>query len=41
VPGDLADVGNWAYWVGTVSLLTEAALVTLSISMLLAVRQRR
>ena len=41
VPGDPADVGNWGYWVGTVSLLTEAALVTLSISMLLAVRQRR
>jgi len=41
VPGDPADVGNWGYWVGTVSLLTEAALVTLSASMLLAVRQRR
>jgi hypothetical protein len=41
VPGDSADVGNWGYWVGTVSLLVEAALVVLSVSMLLAVRQRR
>ena len=41
VPGDRADVGNWGYWVGTVSLLIEAALVMLSVSMLLAVRQRR
>jgi hypothetical protein len=41
VPGDPADVGNWGYWVGTVSLLVEAALVVLSVSMLLAVRQRR
>jgi hypothetical protein len=41
VPGDPADVGNWGYWVGTVSLLVEAALVMLSVSMLLAVRQRR
>ena len=41
VPGDSADVGNWGYWVGTVSLLVEAALVILSVSMLLAPRQRR
>ena len=41
VPGDSADVGNWGYWVGTVSLLVEAALVMLSVSMLLAMRQRR
>lgn len=41
LPGDSADVGNWGYWVGTVSLLVEAALVMLSVSMLLAVRQRR
>lgn len=41
VPGDSHDVGNWGYWVGTVSLLVEAALVMLSASMLLAARQRR
>jgi hypothetical protein len=41
VPGDPGDVGNWGYWVGTVSLFIEAALVMLSVSMLLAVRQRR
>jgi hypothetical protein len=41
VPGDPGDVGNWGYWVGTVSLFIEAALIMLSVSMLLAVRQRR
>jgi hypothetical protein len=41
VPGDPGDVGNWGYWVGTVSLFIEAALVMLSVSMLLAVRQSR
>ena len=30
VPGDPSDVGNWGYWVGTVSLVVEAALVVLS-----------
>jgi hypothetical protein len=39
VPGDHGDVGNWGYWVGTVSLFVEAALVALSLSMLLALRQ--
>lgn len=39
VPGDHGDVGNWGYWVGTVSLFVEAALVALSVSMLLALRQ--
>jgi hypothetical protein len=39
VPGDSGDVGNWGYWVGTVSLFTEAALMVLSVSMLLALRQ--
>jgi hypothetical protein len=41
VPGDSGDIGNWGYWVGTVSLLVEAALVMLGVSMLLAARQRR
>jgi hypothetical protein len=36
VPG---DVGNWGYWVGTVWLFIEAALVMLSVSMLIAARQ--
>lgn len=40
VPGDPSDVGNWGYWVGTVSLVVEAALVVLSAGMLLALRQR-
>ena len=35
LPGDHADVGNWGYWVGTDSLIVEAALVTLSVGMLL------
>jgi hypothetical protein len=41
VPGDHGDVGNWGYWVGTVSLFIEAALVMLSVSMLLAARRAR
>ena len=41
VPGDPGDVGNWGYWVGTVSLFIEAALVVLSVSMLLAHRAAR
>jgi hypothetical protein len=36
MPGDPQDVGNWNHWVGTVSLLVEAALVALSVSMLLS-----
>ena len=40
VPGDPHDVGNWGYWIGTVSLIVEAALVTLSAGMLL-VQPRR
>jgi hypothetical protein len=39
VPGDRGDVGHWGYWVGTVSLFIEAALVVLSVSMLLAHRR--
>jgi hypothetical protein len=38
VPGDPHDVGNWGYWIGTVSLIVEAALITLSAGMLLSVR---
>jgi hypothetical protein len=40
LPGDPGDVGNWGYWVGTVSLFAEAALVVLSVSVLLALRRR-
>jgi hypothetical protein len=40
VPGDRGDIGNWGYWLGTVSLLVEAALVMLSTGLLLALRQR-
>jgi hypothetical protein len=39
VPCDPGDIGNWGYWVGTVSLLVEAALILLSAGMLLAARQ--
>ena len=39
VPGDPGDVGNWGDWVGTVSLFVEAALIVLSIGMLLALRR--
>src|SRR5262249_10257237 len=38
VPGDSGDVGNWGDWVGTVSLFVEAALVALSVCMVLALR---
>ena len=40
MPGDPGDVGNWGYWVGTVSLLVQAALVTISVGLLLALSQR-
>ncbi len=40
VPGGPGDVGNWGYWVGTVSLVVETALVVLSVGMLLALRER-
>jgi hypothetical protein len=39
VPGDPGDVGNWGYWVGTVSLFVEAALVVLSVTVLVAMWQ--
>jgi hypothetical protein len=39
-PGDAGDVGNWGDWVGTVSLFVEAALVALTASMVVALRQR-
>jgi hypothetical protein len=41
VPGDPGDVGNWGYWVGTVSLFVEAALIVLSVTMLLSYLARR
>ncbi len=41
LPGDRGDVGNWGYWVGTVSLFVEAALVMLSLTMLLGWLARR
>ena len=39
LPGDHADVGNWGYWVGTLSLIVEAALVILCVGMLMPVAQ--
>lgn len=38
VPQDPGDIGNWADWAGTTSLLIEAALIALSIAMLRAGR---
>jgi hypothetical protein len=40
VPGDHGDIGNWGYWVGTVSLVIEAALMVMCAGMLLAHWQR-
>ena len=40
LPGDHGDVGDWGYWVGTVALAVEAALIVLGITMLVAYRQR-
>jgi hypothetical protein len=39
LPGDPGDVGNWGYWVGTLSLVVEAALMMLCVAMLLAYRR--
>jgi hypothetical protein len=36
VPGDPVDVGNWGDWVGTLSLIVEAGLITVSVAMLWA-----
>lgn len=41
IPGDHGDVGNWGDWVGTVSLILEATVILLAVSMLLAARQPR
>jgi hypothetical protein len=41
LPGDHGDVGNWGYWVGTVSLFVEAALIVLSLTMLFSYLARR
>ncbi len=40
LPGDHGDVGDWGYWVGTVSLAVEAALIVLGVTLLVAYRQR-
>jgi hypothetical protein len=40
VPGDPGDVGNWSDWVGTLALVLEAGLATVSVGMLQA-RLRR
>jgi hypothetical protein len=34
LPGDHADIGNWGYWVGTTSLIVEAALVIMGLTMI-------
>jgi hypothetical protein len=40
LPGDMHDVGNWSDWIGTISLLVEAALVLLGASILWPRRPR-
>lgn len=40
VPGDPGDVGNWADWVGTLALVVEAGLVSVSVAMLWAAWRR-
>jgi hypothetical protein len=40
VPGDPGDVGNWTDWVGTLALVVEAGLVTVSVGMLWAFFRR-
>lgn len=40
VRAGIQSLGNWGYWVGTVSLVVEAALIVLSAGMLLALRER-
>jgi hypothetical protein len=40
VPGDPGDVGNWSDWVGTLALVLEAGLVTVSVGMLRAYVRR-
>ena len=39
VPGDPSDIGNWSDWVGTLALIVEAGLITLSVGMLRAMCQ--
>jgi hypothetical protein len=41
VPGDPGDVGNWSDWIGTLALILEAGLVTVSVGMLWARFGRR
>jgi hypothetical protein len=40
VPGDPGDVGNWSDWVGTLALIIEAGLITVSVGMLLSLWHR-
>jgi hypothetical protein len=40
VPGDSGDVGNWSDWVGNMSLIIEAGLITVSVGMLWALCRR-
>jgi hypothetical protein len=40
VPGDAGDVGNWSDWVGNMSLIIEAGLITVSVGMLWALWPR-
>jgi hypothetical protein len=40
VPGDPGDIGNWGDWVGTLALIIEAGLITVSSGMLSALWRR-
>jgi hypothetical protein len=35
LPGDTGDIGNWGDWVGTMSLLFEAALIVVAVPIVL------
>jgi hypothetical protein len=41
VPSDPGDVGNWADWVGTLSLIIEVAVISMSWGMILAAPNSR
>lgn len=41
VPGDPGDVGNWSDWLGTLALIIEATLITISVGMVVGISQAR
>ncbi len=41
LPGDLGDVGNWGYLLGTVSLIVEGSFIVLAVFCLMRMRRAR